>query len=248
MTFRALSAEAESASEIPFALLWVYAASQPYTDWLLGGRSEALRILEQWMRRPSSEVFIGRAVLALEENQPVGGFIALNGAELATCRRHDALAAVAATPSKRRPSLLSRLRLGRELLPEPFSDDLYLSRMGVLERARRRGHGKAILLEYLQHGIRHGFRRFSLDVYSGNTPAIGLYRSVGFRPERRHHVEAVGMSYLRMALEVPYDGHRSPERLGVMSHPVLAVEPAQRRLAERDCGQHVGVAGVKQRP
>jgi ribosomal protein S18 acetylase RimI-like enzyme len=251
MRFRALSGEAESTCEIPLALPWVHAASQPYTDWLFGGRSEALRILAEWMRRPSSEVFIGRAMLALEENQPVGGVIALNGAELAACRRHDALAAVAATPSGRRSSLLSRLRLGRGLLPEPLSDDLYLSRMGVVEHARGRGYGKAILLAHLQHGIRQGFRRFSLDVYSGNTPAIGLYRSVGFRPERRRHVEVAGMSYVRMAMDVPpegLDGQASPERLRVMSHPVLAVEPAQGRSAERDRGQHVGIAGVKQRP
>jgi GNAT superfamily N-acetyltransferase len=196
-------------------------------------------------------VFVGRAVLLLEKSQPVGGFIALKGAELATCRRNDALAAVANTSSERRPELLSRLSLGRELLPETSSDDLYLSRMGVLAQVRGRGYGRAILLEHLRQGIRQGFCRFSLDVWSGNAPAIGLYTSVGFRPERRHHVEAVGMTYVRMGLEVPaegFDDDRSAEQLSVMSHPVLAVEPAQRRFAERDCGQHVRVAGVKQRP
>jgi ribosomal protein S18 acetylase RimI-like enzyme len=202
VTFRVLSGEPESVREIPLALPWVHAASEPYVDWLLGGRSEALRILEQWMRRPSSEVFIGRAMLALEENQPVGGFIALRGAELARCWMRDALAAVAVTPPERRTSLQLRLRLGRQLLPPVASDDLYLSRMGVLAHARGRGYGRAIIREFLRYGLRGRFGRLSLDVSSGNTAAIRLYSSVGFHPERERQLEAVGMTYLRMGLDL----------------------------------------------
>jgi ribosomal protein S18 acetylase RimI-like enzyme len=212
MTFRTLSGELEATSEIPLALPWVHAASQPYIDWLLGGRAPAIRVLEQWMRRPSSEVFVGRAVLLLGEAQPVGGFIALRGGELARCRTQDALAAVAKTPTDRRSSLVLRLGLGRELFPEVAPEDLYLSRMGVLPHARGRGYGKAIILQHLRRGIRRGFRRFSLDVWSGNTAAIGLYTSVGFRPERQHHLEAGGMTYLRMALDIPAASQRGDEQ------------------------------------
>jgi hypothetical protein len=69
------------------------------------------------MRRPSSEVFIGRAVV-VEETHPVGGFIALPGADLARCRMQDALAATAAAPPERRSSLVRRLRLGGALFME----------------------------------------------------------------------------------------------------------------------------------
>jgi ribosomal protein S18 acetylase RimI-like enzyme len=201
MTFRAVSAETEPARDIPLALPWVHAASKPYVDWLFGDHAAAARALEQWMGRPSSEVFVGRAVLLLEESRPVGGFIALGGTELAGCRRHDAVATLASMPSDARAALLSRLRVGRELLPEPAADTLYLSRMGVLPHVRRRGYGKAILLEHLERGKRQGFTRFSLDVWSANTPAIALYTSAGFRLERRQQVGAAGMTYERMALE-----------------------------------------------
>src|SRR3954463_1102713 len=123
MTFRTLSGELEPTAEIPLALPWVHAASQPYIDWLLGGHSPTLRILDQWMRRPSSEVFVGRAVIA-EQAGMVGGFIALSGAELAHCRMQDALAATAATTPELRPSLLERLRLGHALLVGIPPEDL----------------------------------------------------------------------------------------------------------------------------
>jgi ribosomal protein S18 acetylase RimI-like enzyme len=201
MTFRALAAEAEPERDVPLALPWVHAASEPYVDWLFRGHDAAAEALEKWMGRPSSEVFVGRAVLLLEESRPVGGFIALNATELALCRRHDAVAALASTPPDARSSLLSRLHLGRELLPDPPSDALYLSRIGVLPHVRRRGYGRAILREHLRRGVGKGFCRFSIDVWSANTAAIALYTSAGFRLERRHHVEAAGMTYQRMALE-----------------------------------------------
>ena len=201
MTFRAVSAEAEPARDIPLALPWVHAASEPYVDWLFGNHHAAARVLQRWMNRPSSEVFVGRAVLLLKESRPVGGFIALDGTELAACRRHDAVAALASTSSEGRAALLSRLRVGRELLPEPPAGTLYLSRMGVLPHVRRRGYGKAILNEHLERGKRQGFSRFSLDVWSANTAAIALYTSAGFRLERRQHASAAGMTYERMGLE-----------------------------------------------
>jgi ribosomal protein S18 acetylase RimI-like enzyme len=136
------------------------------------------------MRRPSSEVFIGRVVVA-EDTRPVGGYIALSGSELARCRMQDAVAAAAAAPPDSRSSVVARLRRGRELFVEVQPDVLYLSRMGVLPQARRRGYGAAIVPEYLRRGLRSGFRRFAPDVWWANDAAIRLYRSVGFRAERR---------------------------------------------------------------
>jgi ribosomal protein S18 acetylase RimI-like enzyme len=209
MTFRSLSSEIEPACKISVTLPWVHAAGQPYIDWLLGDRSAALQILEQWMRHPSSEVFIGRAVVLVDEAHQVGGFIAVSGSELARCRMHDAVSAVAASTPERRASLLDRLRLGRPLFPEVAADELYLSRVGVHTQARRRGYGKAIVHQYLRHGIRHGFLRFSLDVCSDNVSAIELYRSVGFRAGQMHDVGEIGITYRRMVLEVS----NTPERL-----------------------------------
>jgi ribosomal protein S18 acetylase RimI-like enzyme len=223
MTFRSLSGEGEPLHEIAAALRWIHAAGQPYVDWLLGGSDAAQRILEEWMRRPSSEAFIGRA-FAVDEDRPVGGFIALPGAELAYCRMQDALAAAAAVPPERRSALIGRLRLGHELFGDVRPDDFYLSRMGVLHHARRRGYGKALVSEYLRQGIRRGFRRFTLDVSSGNDAAIDLYRSAGFAPERQHHASRAGMTYVRMVRDV---SRASFEGLDVVAHPPLSVESTQ---------------------
>lgn len=201
MNIHALASEREHTTrQIAVAMPWVHAAGQPYFDWLIGGRSAALRILEQWMQRPSSELFVGRAVL-VEDAQPVGGFIAVPGAELAQCRLQDALAAAAATSPERRPALALRLRQARAQFPEVAADDFYLSRMGVLAGARRRGYGKTIIREFLENGTRRGFGRFTLDVSADNAAAIELFRSAGFREERRQHARDAGMTYVRMALE-----------------------------------------------
>jgi ribosomal protein S18 acetylase RimI-like enzyme len=165
-------------------------------------------MLEQWMRLPRSEVFIGRAVVLVDDERQVGGFIAVPGSELAACRTHDAVAAVAASSPDRRRSLVARMRLGSPLFPPASAEELYLSRMGVHPEARRRGYGREIIHEYLRRGIRDGVRRFSLDVCSDNLPAIELYRSVGFRPQRRHETRDSGVTYTRMVL----DASRAAER------------------------------------
>jgi ribosomal protein S18 acetylase RimI-like enzyme len=239
MRFRPLSSRG-----IPAALPWVHAAGQPYIDWLLGGRAATLRILEQWMRRPSSEVFMGRVVV-VEDRQPVGGFIAIPGGELARCRMQDALAAAAAAPEQR--SLVARkLRLGRGLFAEVHADELYLSRMGVVAQARRRGYGKAIVREYLRNGALRGFRRFTLDVCSGNLAAIELYRSFGFRAEREHQVRDVEMTYVRMALEVSTAQEPSGESDERVTPP-LTLETGHERGFRVDDAQQLRVARVDER-
>jgi len=163
------------------ALSWVHEAGNPYFDRLFGGRDEARAVLARWMRRPTSEIFIGRARLLGEGERPIGGFIALGGRELAASRKADAIAAVAEARNAGRPSFLSRLQeAGRVFLPVE-GDDFYLSKMGVQPMFRRLGHGRGLLEEYLAFGSGRGFRRFRLDVWKGNRIAFELYRSAGFR-------------------------------------------------------------------
>jgi ribosomal protein S18 acetylase RimI-like enzyme len=198
--FRCVSGDTEAAREIPAAVRWVHEAGQPFFDWVMGDRTLALQTLERWMRRPSSEVSIERAVL-LGEEEPLGGFISIAGAELPRCRQADALAAALAVPSMQRPGVVARLGAGRQLFPLVPTDALYLSRMGVLPSARRRGRGRAIAQSYVELGRRQGFRRFMLDVWSRNFAALGLYLSLGFRPTSENHAPKAGMTYLRMTLE-----------------------------------------------
>jgi ribosomal protein S18 acetylase RimI-like enzyme len=178
----------------------VHEASNPFFDWLIGDRAVALRTLERWMGRPSSEVSIERAVL-VGNRDSVGGFIAIPGAVLRSCRQADAVAAALAVPSVQRAVVAERLEVGRQLFPDVPPDALYLSRMGVLASARRRGHGRTIVQSYLELGRRQGFRRFMLDAWSGNVAALGLYRSSGFRPLSENHAPKAGMTYVRMTLE-----------------------------------------------
>jgi ribosomal protein S18 acetylase RimI-like enzyme len=198
--FRCLSADAEATRQIPAAVGWVHEASQPFFDWVMGDRAVALRTLERWMHRPSSEVYIERTVL-LGDSEPVGGFIPISGVALRQCRQADALAAALAVASRQRPRMLERLAAGRQLFPDVPPDALYLSRMGVPASARRHGRGRAIVQCYLELGRRQGFRRFMLDVWSGNAAAFALYRSLGFRPSSENHAPRAGMTYVRMARE-----------------------------------------------
>jgi ribosomal protein S18 acetylase RimI-like enzyme len=239
MTFRTLSAQADPSREIVNALPWVQAAGRPYVDWLLGGHAATRRILEQWMARPSSEVFIGRAIV-VEEGCPVGGFIALIGAELARCRIEDAVAAVAAAPHERRASLVARLRLGRGLFGDVLPDDFYLSRMGVLPHARGRGYGKALVREYLRQGMERRCGRFALDVSSRNHAAIELYRSVGFVPQRCDRISEVPMTYVRMVLGMSSASRERPDAMVVGDSPSsrlirdLPAEIAARRSRSKE--------------
>jgi hypothetical protein len=54
-------------------------------------------------------------------------------------------------------------------------------------------------------GAADGFRRFRLDVWAENRPAIGLYRAFGFQVVRELRNERAGMTHLNMALELRED-------------------------------------------
>jgi len=204
--FRRLLEDTEAAREIPAAVRWVHGAGQPFFDWVIGDRAVALQTLERWMHRRSSELSIERAVL-LGAGQPVGGFIAVSGAELRRCRQSDALAAALAAPAGQRAALIRRFTVGLHLFPDVPADALYLSRVGVLPHARRQGLGKALVQHYVELGWREGFRRFALDVWSGNVAALALYRSLGFRPSSENHAAEAGMTYVRMSLEETRGDH-----------------------------------------
>ena len=43
---------------------WIVAASRPLADWYFGEPEVADEIVREWMLRPSSELFVGRAIVA----------------------------------------------------------------------------------------------------------------------------------------------------------------------------------------
>lgn len=198
-----LTSEPEAARRwMPDALPWVHEAGNPYYDWLFGDPARATSALLDWMLRPSSEVFVGRAVLLMERERATGGFIALDGARLRDCRRADALAAVEAAGREGRRALLERMRSARGLFPPVPNDVFYLSKLGVAAASRRAGRGAHLVRAYVAGGRVLGFRRFWLDVHAGNVAAIRLYQAAGFRLRSTAVGGGPEMTYLRMSLEL----------------------------------------------
>lgn len=206
--FRSLTQEESVERWIWETLPWIHEAGNPYYDWLFGGAAEAESTLAEWMRRPSSEVFIGRVRLLVDDGRTVGGFIALPGSELADCRRTDAVATMQAVAPEERRSVLARMRSARGLFTTVSAQEFYLSKMGVVPDHRGAGHGATIVRQYLDDGAALGFRRFRLDVWARNRPAIHMYEAAGFRVLRESSLNQDRMSYLDMALE-----HDSPQDL-----------------------------------
>ena len=51
------------------------------------------------------------------------------------------------------------------------------------EEARGTGLGKALVTFAIERARERGCRRLELDTGEDNAPALGLYRSLGFRPD-----------------------------------------------------------------
>ncbi|MGG8405398.1 N-acetyltransferase family protein [Streptomyces sp. 12297] len=58
----------------------------------------------------------------------------------------------------------------------------YVFNVEVAERHRGRGHGRSLMLLAEQVSVAAGSRLLGLHVFSGNTPALRLYESLGYRP------------------------------------------------------------------
>jgi ribosomal protein S18 acetylase RimI-like enzyme len=206
--FRSLSEDLHAERWIPQVLPRVWEAGEPYYSWFFRGIGRTERpesILAGWMRRRSSEVSVERAVLLVAGDCAVGGFIALGGSDLQTCRRADTLAALQAAGRDGRRLLAERIRQGQELFAPVALDEFYLSKLWVASGFRRAGHGGRMLREYLRTGRAQGFRRLRLDVWAQNQAAVELYQTCGFVVLRESTNDRAGMTYLNMALELRED-------------------------------------------
>jgi ribosomal protein S18 acetylase RimI-like enzyme len=179
-TFQTLAAHSDPERFIPLVLPWVHEAGAAYFDWIFGGDDPARRALASWMKRRSSEVSISRFTLLFDGSRPIGGFVALGGADLVRCRKADAAAVVASAGRTGRQELLPRIAAVRGLFRAVQPDEFYLSKVGVSPDKREAGLGRALVTEYLAVGRAAGFRRFRLDVAAQNQAAVALYRSLGF--------------------------------------------------------------------
>jgi ribosomal protein S18 acetylase RimI-like enzyme len=152
------------------------------------------------MRRDSSEISIKRVTLLRRDNEPVGGFLALGGADVVRCRKADTLAIIRDIASDERAAFLARMAAVRGLFAAPAPSEYYLSKMGVIQEARGARLGHVILEAYLESGETAGYRKFRLDVSAENDAAIKLYESAGFRVFRESTSTRARMTYLAMGL------------------------------------------------
>ncbi len=60
-------------------------------------------------------------------------------------------------------------------------DEIHVLNVAVAEEARRRGVGRALMLEAQERGRRLGASLATLEVRRSNTPALELYRLLGYR-------------------------------------------------------------------
>ncbi len=194
--------ERDSPEDFASAVLpWVHEAGNPYFDWLFGGHAEAVGVLESWLARGSSEISVTRAEVLLDEEEAMGGFMALGGADLVRCRKADTMALLKIPDVDVRKATLARLATVRDLFAAPAEDQFYLSKMGISKSARGRGFGRALVERYIERGRESGFTRYCLDVAAGNAAAIRLYESHGFGITRRTSVEEAGLAYIMMTRE-----------------------------------------------
>ncbi|MES4903774.1 MULTISPECIES: GNAT family N-acetyltransferase [unclassified Streptomyces] len=56
----------------------------------------------------------------------------------------------------------------------------------VAEEHRGHGHGRTLMLAAERDGLAAGARTMALHVFGGNTPALRLYESLGYRPTQYH--------------------------------------------------------------
>jgi ribosomal protein S18 acetylase RimI-like enzyme len=179
----------------------VHEAGNPYFDWFFGDRNRARDALREWMNRRSSEVYVGRMVVATDGVDLIGGFIALPGAELEQCRSADAIAAMKTVGREGLSALRERMRIGQSLFPPVERDDFYLSKIGVLRNRRAHGFGQRLLERYLDEGRQRGLHRFRLDVSTDNESAIRFYERRGFGTLAESSAPEAEITYLAMVFD-----------------------------------------------
>jgi GNAT superfamily N-acetyltransferase len=198
IALRHLAIEPAAQRFILAVLPWVIDAGTPYFDWFFG-KGEAPRRIERWMHRPSSEVAIGRTMVAELDGEPVGGHVAIGGRELPVCRIADGVATLPEA-GEDASAVRARMELARDLFPAVAADDLYLSKLALLRPYRGKGFARVLVERFLDHGRAQGFGSFRLDVFARHDRAIGLYRLTGFQVDSEAVVPGTSLRYLAMAL------------------------------------------------
>ncbi|ARZ71068.1 acetyltransferase [Streptomyces albireticuli] len=74
---------------------------------------------------------------------------------------------------------------------DPGDPGAYVYDIEVAEAHRGHGHGRSLMLLAEGQALRAGETRLGLNVFAGNTPALRLYESLGYRPTEFHLYKAL---------------------------------------------------------
>jgi ribosomal protein S18 acetylase RimI-like enzyme len=167
---------------VPILQPWIHEASNPYADWYFGDEQAAFAFIGRWLVRPSSELYLGRAMLMLDElRRPIGCVIGMPGSQLARCRTADFAELCESLQSNANADeiIAQTIEVSRELFPAVEDDVFYISRVAVAPERRGRGLGRTLLGHAIESQRARGATRFRVDVSADNAVAIRLYQSVG---------------------------------------------------------------------
>jgi ribosomal protein S18 acetylase RimI-like enzyme len=179
-------------------------ASQPFADWYFGDADVAAEVMAEWMLRPSSELFIGRAiVVGAGEDDMAGLLLAMTGAELTRARAADfsAYCDDLGSGPEADAVLQEILPVSQQLFPAVGPQELYISRVAVRPEQRGRGLGRTLVRRAIDHFRGLGTRRFRLDVATSNAQAIRAYQGAGMSIWKVSSSSSSGLSYVAMTAE-----------------------------------------------
>ncbi len=102
-------------------------------------------------------------------------------------------------------SALPHLLKAEKVLTSPRKGDFYVSNVAVYPEFRSRGVATALLLDAEKRAIDAKANRLVLDVEAENSPALNLYRKLGFQEEghlRSVRIRGTEFHFLKMARPV----------------------------------------------
>jgi ribosomal protein S18 acetylase RimI-like enzyme len=102
-------------------------------------------------------------------------------------------------------SVVRNLLKAAMVLTSPGKGDFYVASIAVYPEFRGRGVATALLLDAERRAQKAKAHRLVLDVEAGNSPAVNLYRKIGFREEghaRSVQIRGTKFEFLKMVKSV----------------------------------------------
>ncbi|MBL0214094.1 MAG: GNAT family N-acetyltransferase [Myxococcales bacterium] len=158
-----------------------YLASEPYTRFVFETPEQAQAIARFYVESRVGEIAEPLGSIAFDDDdQPLGMIAFASGDDLKQARMAAAMALVRGRRIDPRGPVRDRMLLAGDTLIDVQSDDLYLSRISVMETARERGLASRLLARYEEAARARGLRRLALEVSPIHAAAVRLYERHGF--------------------------------------------------------------------